>query len=585
MPAVSKAQQRFMGMVHATQKGDMEAPSKEVEKAADSMKKSDAKDFASTKHKGLPTHVREFIKSVIREVLKGEGAFGSVVDPYDARNLGETSERDVHFKAIMKMYDNGGPFTKKKVGVAVSKNPNVSRNRIVDDLKDMDYTEITDVQDELRIKESTNEAQAVSGGKVNKFITGKNVTLKGKKHSEVDFELVGIDNQKQTVKLKVLAPTELFGQEINIDFRTLRRGPFLKTDTSKAESVNEAKPAVVGNVNAFGPSKVLGKGGKVLGFVPDTPNAIATLIQDYPNVQAIEFKSPFFLDFKTYKSIKKGDKAWKELMNRGVDKATKAALKKDFQLKESVKEVITNPKKTNPSDLAKTVLGWFDFYTDYIDDGGQRRRALKNNEDTLVWFGSHPKDVKEKAYKIMLSQAKSEKGQIEKTFGKHLKESVNEGLYFVGYNKGRGQGTGVFKDSYSSYKDAKKAVEKLEKERGGSYNQIAYYVADKDGKFVRESVNEAAGKEAMGIAGFTGTRGDAVQKFIDTNNINAEKLFNFVKKGKLSDRMDFVKALVGNPNNPVQKKIIKMFGESVTEEHDCGCNENHDCGCGGLHEH
>jgi len=70
-------------------------------------------------------------------------------------------------------------------------------------------------------------------------------------------------------------------------------------------------------------------------------------------------------------------------------------------------------------------------------------------------------------------------------------ESVNEGLYFVGYNKGRGQGTGVFKDSYSSYKDAKKAVEKLEKERGGSYNQIAYYVADKDGKFVRESVTEA----------------------------------------------------------------------------------------------
>ena len=28
MPAVSKAQQRFMGMVHAVQKGDMEAPSR-----------------------------------------------------------------------------------------------------------------------------------------------------------------------------------------------------------------------------------------------------------------------------------------------------------------------------------------------------------------------------------------------------------------------------------------------------------------------------------------------------------------------------------------------------------------------------
>ncbi len=482
MPAVSKAQQRFMGMVHATQKGDMEAPSKEVEKAADSMKKSDAKDFASTKHKGLPNHVREFIKDVIREVLKSEGAFGSVVDPYDARNLGETSERDVHFKAIMKMYDNGGPFTKKKVGVAVSKNPNVSRNRIVDDLKDMDYTEITDVQDELRIKESTNEAQAVSGGKVNKFITGKNVTLKGKKHSEVDFELVGIDNQKQTVKLKVLAPTELFGQEINIDFRTLRRGPFLKTDTSKAESVNEAKPAVVGNVNAFGPSKVLGRGGKVLGFVPDTPNAIATVIQDYPNVQAIEFKSPFFLDFKTYKSIKKGDKAWKELMNRGVDTATKAALKKDFQ----------------------------------------------------------------------------------------LKESVNEGLYFVGYNKGRGQGTGVFKDSYSSYKDAKKAVEKLEKERGGSYNQIAYYVADKDGKFVRESVTEPGLEAAK-----------------DFNNHHASSSYTKdMGHGPELDTIDFDDLRDKKHGHQYDTKDTQKRGyEPVKEEHDCGCNENHDCGCGGLHQH
>lgn len=51
--AVSKKQQRFMGMVHATQKGE-KAPSKEVAKVAKTMKKSDAEDFAATKHKGLP---------------------------------------------------------------------------------------------------------------------------------------------------------------------------------------------------------------------------------------------------------------------------------------------------------------------------------------------------------------------------------------------------------------------------------------------------------------------------------------------------------------------------------------------------
>ena len=54
MPAVSKAQQRFFGMVRAAQKGEMENPSSEVTQAATSMSKSDVKKFAKTKHKGLP---------------------------------------------------------------------------------------------------------------------------------------------------------------------------------------------------------------------------------------------------------------------------------------------------------------------------------------------------------------------------------------------------------------------------------------------------------------------------------------------------------------------------------------------------
>jgi hypothetical protein len=56
--AVSKKQQKFMGMVHAAQKGE-EPASKEVADVAKDMKKSDAKDFASTKHKGLPEKVKK----------------------------------------------------------------------------------------------------------------------------------------------------------------------------------------------------------------------------------------------------------------------------------------------------------------------------------------------------------------------------------------------------------------------------------------------------------------------------------------------------------------------------------------------
>ena len=57
MPAVSKKQQRFFGIVRAIQKGEMAPTTPETAKAAADMKKSDVKDFASTKHKKLPEKV------------------------------------------------------------------------------------------------------------------------------------------------------------------------------------------------------------------------------------------------------------------------------------------------------------------------------------------------------------------------------------------------------------------------------------------------------------------------------------------------------------------------------------------------
>ena len=54
MPAVSKAQQKFFGIVRAIQKGEMAPTTPETAEVAASMKKKDVKDFASTKHKGLP---------------------------------------------------------------------------------------------------------------------------------------------------------------------------------------------------------------------------------------------------------------------------------------------------------------------------------------------------------------------------------------------------------------------------------------------------------------------------------------------------------------------------------------------------
>ena len=58
--AVSQQQQKFMGMVHAIQKGEkVKGASPELKKTAKGMTKKAAHDFAATKHKGLPKKVSE----------------------------------------------------------------------------------------------------------------------------------------------------------------------------------------------------------------------------------------------------------------------------------------------------------------------------------------------------------------------------------------------------------------------------------------------------------------------------------------------------------------------------------------------
>jgi len=77
--ALSRAQQRFMGMVYAAKKGETPA-SPEVAKAASGMSKKAAKDFAKTKHEGLPEKketkeevslVDKILEEVLNEAPKG----------------------------------------------------------------------------------------------------------------------------------------------------------------------------------------------------------------------------------------------------------------------------------------------------------------------------------------------------------------------------------------------------------------------------------------------------------------------------------------------------------------------------------
>jgi hypothetical protein len=73
MPAKSKQQQKFFGVVKAMQKGDI--PKKgEAGEVADDMSKKEVDKYASTKHKGLPKKVKQetMKKSRLKEIIREE---------------------------------------------------------------------------------------------------------------------------------------------------------------------------------------------------------------------------------------------------------------------------------------------------------------------------------------------------------------------------------------------------------------------------------------------------------------------------------------------------------------------------------
>ena len=96
MPSKSKAQQKFMGMVHSLQKGDMKPSdaSPEVKKAAKSMSDKDAKDYASTKHKGLPKRVRQEILNKLKEYASKMGTNTMGGDDYTSKKKGGLRDFD-----------------------------------------------------------------------------------------------------------------------------------------------------------------------------------------------------------------------------------------------------------------------------------------------------------------------------------------------------------------------------------------------------------------------------------------------------------------------------------------------------------
>ena len=124
MPAQSKQQQKFMGLVKAYKEGDVDSSevTKKVKDAAKSMTKKEVDDFASTKHKGLPKKVEKTKKeSYIRNVKMIEESLIKLVQKHITPSMTK--------KDLLNLVEQG-PGTKEappKVKPGTKENPGKKR--------------------------------------------------------------------------------------------------------------------------------------------------------------------------------------------------------------------------------------------------------------------------------------------------------------------------------------------------------------------------------------------------------------------------------------------------------------------------
>ena len=558
MPAVSKAQQRFMGMVHAADKGETPA-SPEVAKVSADMKDTDAKDFASTKHDGLPDHVKEQLKSVVREVIR------------EKNGMNEMSSNDVHFKHIMKMYDRGGSFTKKKIGAVVCKDPRASRKDVEEALFDADYRDIVEFEDELGLSEIREKYSSVNEEfkhvihvdtptqVVSKPIAAQIMALakKGVRSNEIGLEMGFVGNQKmatdafQKVKNQIYFALDKRNESINEGshgMATKLLQSIVSGDSSRAEGTKMSKELAQHYIDWIRTSPF----GKKNGNLP--------------------------LDMLVKASFNWG-------IERGLDSKLKGELSKlKSTIKESLNEAVGNDKSMEALvDMLSNSMENYSSESKFASDAS--KIAGFNNLKSLF------KDVYNKYWDL---DAKKRNDYTKKDWLNWLKkwsleESVNEGLskdavvrtlssdknaYFLTKD-----GNGWILDITPKAAQQSTFHQKFDvKDLGKGHLGMKYKLSESlteahdcgcnenhdcgcGGVHEHTHIHEDLSADANGIAGLTASRASAVKDFLEKNNINSNKLYLSLKKGNLKDRMDFVTALVGKPGNPIQKKVISQFSK------------------------
>ena len=126
MPAKSVAQRKFMGMVRATQKGEMDNPSPELKRAANDMGAKAVNKFAKTKEKNLPQKIGDQKESYgVGGSLMFSGTPGGT--SHSNTRVGNINKKDKKKKEVKEGYkgtadlSKADPAAKKKVEDRIAK--------------------------------------------------------------------------------------------------------------------------------------------------------------------------------------------------------------------------------------------------------------------------------------------------------------------------------------------------------------------------------------------------------------------------------------------------------------------------------
>ena len=225
MPAQSKSQQRFFGVVKAMQKGDIPKKGK-AGKIAKTMDKDDVDDFASTKHKGKPEkvkreqRVRNLIKKMVREELnkmnENSDTFVNILNKFG-------------FKKGARDWGGHQFFVHKSKNLYATYNPN-GRSLVIEPKRGG-----KPVFDSARSNFSIRALLSYLQSPKNKFVSTEEKLKEGK----YDRELIRLDNatakefgswKSEVLKLSKLLPNSE-KKKINKDIMTINKLVFNITKT------------------------------------------------------------------------------------------------------------------------------------------------------------------------------------------------------------------------------------------------------------------------------------------------------------------------------------------------------------------